>query len=158
MELKIIGSAIFLMVAFYQPMGAQDSAKKATITNKLSEKTYVFEASSVSPMRGGHKQLTIGYILKVKPDSVTCDLPYFGRAYQATPGSSEGGIKFISTKFEYSSAPRKKGGWEITIKPKDITDVRQLFLTVFDNGNTTLNVSSNNRDPISYAGYIDTKN
>jgi hypothetical protein len=136
---------------------AQDSAKVALVKTMIASKKFVFEVQSVTPLKGGTRQLTYGYTLKVEADKLMSDLPYFGRAYQASPGSSDGGMKFTSKQFEYSSTARKKNGWDIIIKPKDVSNVQQLSLTVFDNGSTTLRVSCNDRDPISYSGYLDTK-
>jgi hypothetical protein len=48
----------------------------------------------------------------------------------------------------------KKGGWEIVLKPKDVRDVREYFLSVSEKGYANLRVTSNNRQPISYSGVI----
>jgi hypothetical protein len=49
---------------------------------------------------------------------------------------------------------RKKGGWEITITPKDGKDVRNCQLTVYESGNANLLVNSNNRQSINYSGEV----
>jgi hypothetical protein len=85
------------------------------------------------------------------------DVPYFGRAYTAPMDPTKGGIQFTSTKFEYKETKRKKGGWEILIKPKDTQDVSQMVLTVSETGFASLQVISNNRQPISFSGYVDEK-
>ncbi|WP_414648326.1 DUF4251 domain-containing protein, partial [Dinghuibacter sp.] len=48
----------------------------------------------------------------------------------------------------------KKGGWEITIKPKDNRDVNQINLSVSSAGYASLRVTSVNRQAISYSGEI----
>lgn len=133
---------------------AHAQQKETDIKNKIQAKSYVFMVQSVSPMRGSMRQLTPEYDLRVSPDSIISWLPYFGRAYSAPINASEGGIKFTSTNFTYTVMNRNKGGWDITIKPKDATDVNRLFLTVFANGSASLQVISNNRDPITFNGYI----
>jgi hypothetical protein len=100
-------------------------------------------------------QLTSDYSLTVRKDSVISYLPYFGRAYTAPIGKTSGGIEFTSTDFVYTSKQNKKGGWQIEIKPNDETDVRQMLLTVSKNGYGSLSVTSNNRQAISFNGYID---
>ena len=136
---------------------AKDSAKAASVTTMLNEQSFVFKVQSVSPMKGGTRQLSPGYTLSITKDTVVSELPYFGRMYQATIGSSEGGLKFISTDFSYTSTPRKKGGWEIVIKPKENSSVQEMYLTVFENGNASLNVNCKDRQPISYNGEIESK-
>lgn len=136
-------------------------AKHAEITKMIIDARYIFEANYANPMRGGQKQLTSPYDLKVTKDTITAFLPYFGRSYIAPdPATTEGGIKFTSTNFSYSSKQTKNGNWNILIKPKDknITDwrdVQQLTLSISTNGYATLDVISTHRDPISFYGTVE---
>jgi len=111
----------------------------------------------VLPLRGAGMQLTSSYELRVSGDSLFSDLPYFGRAYSISPGSSGGGFNFVSLNNRYQVKSRKKDGWEISIKPDPRLDVREFQLTVFSNGSASLHVTSNNRDPISFNGYVNLK-
>lgn len=155
---KLLPIALFLIAVFgsTQFVLAQklDSTKELAIKNLVDNQQYVFYAESVIPMSGRQRFLTSDYAVAVGKDTVVSDLPYFGKAYSAPIGSTDGGIKFTSTKFEYKVTPRKKGGWDINIKPTDISDVQQLTLTVYKNGTAYLNVNSTNRQSISYNGHI----
>jgi hypothetical protein len=145
----------FIFAAFIAQLNivfAQDN--KAVIAKKIQDGNFVFIAQSVAPSQGMIRQLSPDYDLRVSSDSVIAYLPYFGRAYSAPIGVSEGGIKFTSTKFKYIQRDRKKGGWDIIIKPADTDDVKQLLLTVFQNGSAFLQVTSVNRQLISFNGYI----
>lgn len=134
------------------------AAKLAEIKSSVEAKRYTFVADYVIPQRGGSHQLTTEYDLRVTPDSVISYLPYFGRAYSDVGyGSSEGGIKFTSTKFEYSAKDKKKGGWEITITPKDAKNINRLVLTISTDGYASLSVNSINRDYISFNGHLSYK-
>jgi hypothetical protein len=150
----------FLVFAFADISIAQDgknkkSDKTAHIKDMIGAQRYIFKAQSATPSRGGRLvQLSSEYDLTVSKDTVRSYLPYFGRAYSAPIDGRGGGIDFTSINFEYNQKERKKGGWDITIRPKDITDPRELLLTVFDNGSASLRVLSNNREPISFNGYI----
>jgi len=132
--------------------------KEDAVKNKILDKNYDFLVQSVTPTTGSTRQLSPDYDLRVTPDSIISYLPYFGRAYSAPVGSSDGGINFTSTKFDYTLVNRNKGGWDITIKPRDTPDVQELFLTVFSNGSAILQVTSTNRQPISFNGYISERN
>jgi hypothetical protein len=125
----------------------------AAVKSLLESKNFVFKAESVLPMGQGSKQLTSDYDVRFWSDSIISYLPYFGRAYSASYGEG-GGIQFTSTDFEYKSKARKKGGWDITIKPKDAEDIREMNLTVSESGSASLQVTSNKRQPISFNGYI----
>ncbi|MEP7374079.1 MAG: DUF4251 domain-containing protein [Chitinophagaceae bacterium] len=148
---RIITSFIF--VIFAAPAIAQD--KDASVIQQAVEtKNFIFKAESVTPQRGRMRQLSPEYDVVLRPDTIISFLPYFGRAFTASINPSEGGIKFTSNSFNYVVSQKKKNYWEITIKPKDVTDVRQLYLTVFDNGRASLSVNSNNRESISFNGFI----
>ncbi len=154
-------SSLFLVVIISIPglsqLSKQDkrAAKEAMIKNWVESKKYVFVASTVLPTGGRSRQLTPTYSMIIIEDTVIANLPFFGRVYSATPGSAGGGIDFTSTKSEYISKPAKKGGWDIVIKPKDIKDIRQITLFISSAGNTTVTIISNNRQSISYFGYIE---
>jgi hypothetical protein len=147
---------LFLTITGLSSTFAQDSkqGKANTIRNLLESKRYVFKAQFVLPMRGGSRQLTTEYDMKVSKDTIEATLPYFGRAYTAPIDPGKGGIRFTSTDFKYEVEERKKGGWNILIYPKDTRDARQLILNVSENGGASLRVISNNLEPISYNGYI----
>ena len=131
---------------------AQDKASE--VKTMVDSRQFTFRAQTALPMSGRSKQLTSEYYLKVFKDSAISELPYFGRAYSASYGATEGGFHFTTTKFDYSSTPGKKGGWEISIKPKDVRDFREFSLSISDNGYGTLQAFSSNRQPISFHGYI----
>ncbi|HRI19803.1 MAG TPA: DUF4251 domain-containing protein [Panacibacter sp.] len=132
----------------------KDSLQAVAVKNLIEAKNYVFEVQSVTPMKGGTRQLTTGYTLKVLKDTVISDMPYFGRAYQASLDMSDAGVKFVSTDFEYTTVNRKKGGWDVSIKPNDVRNFKELTLTIYDNGSASLYVTPNDRQSISYRGYI----
>jgi Domain of unknown function (DUF4251) len=135
--------------------GAAGQGKdESGIPEAIETKNFIFKASSATPQRGRMRQLTSEYELVVRPDTMVSFLPYFGRAFTAPINPSEGGIKFTSTNFTYAGE-KKKRGWEIKIKPKDVSDVTTLYLTVFENGSASLRVNCVNRTPISYNGIVE---
>lgn len=123
----------------------------------VEERRFTIEMESVTPQRGGYRSLTAGYRLTVTPDTVTADLPYFGRAYQAQINPSDAGVKFTSTDFEYTVKDRKKG-WNVQIKPKDATRYSQLILMITESGRATVRVIPTDREGISYNGTIRIRN
>jgi Domain of unknown function (DUF4251) len=148
---------LFLMAVFFIPKvsTAQKplTAKELAIKNLVDSQQYVFYAETVSPMGVRQRNLTSDYTVMVSKDTIISDLPYFGRAYSA-PINSPGGIVFTSTDFDYKMAVRKNGGWDISIKPRDASGGQQFTLTIFENGVASLNANSNNRQSISFRGYV----
>ena len=154
----LIGMLIFVHPAIAQHSAAnQQDAAKASLEKKLNAKDFVFVAQSISPLRGGMRQLTSYYDVKISGDTLVSNLPYFGRAYSAPINPSDGGLSFTSVSFDYMLKARKKGGWEIAVKTKDLSDNQSLSFTVFDNKSASLQVTGNNRDPISFNGYLKEK-
>jgi hypothetical protein len=143
---------VIILVGSSTLIHAQD-LDKSVVQNFIKTKEFVFKAQTVLPMTGMSRQLTSEYDVRFLGDSVVAYLPYFGRAYSAGYGEG-GGIDFTSTKFEYKVKERKKGGWDISIKPQDAKDVQALNFTISENGYASLQVTSNNRQPISYNGYV----
>ncbi|WP_298741381.1 DUF4251 domain-containing protein [uncultured Chitinophaga sp.] len=139
-------------LASTKTMLAQD--KKAEIKELIDARSYVFKAQTMLPMGGRSRQLTTDYDLKIAKDSIISYLPYFGRAYTAPIDPSKGGLQFKSKDFEYTIENKRKGGWDIVIRPKDANDVRQMSLMISEEGYGSLQVLSNNRQPITFNGYI----
>jgi hypothetical protein len=155
LTMSLLFAAIVLPAAAFGQKSKKDSIQVATITALVESKHYIFKARSVTPMGGRMRQLTSDYGLKVSHDTIISDLPYFGRAYSTTMNSSDAGIQFTSKDFEYVVTPKKKGnGWDINIKFKDTKDVKQMQLSIFDNGSSSLQVISNSRQSISFDGDI----
>ena len=147
-----------LMIGNFLPADAKaQKPDKAKAKELVDSKQFVFQVQTVIPSGGSNVQVTSDYDMKLYGDSLVTYLPYFGRAY-SSPGYGEGGgINITSTEFLYNSKAKKKGGWEITIKPSDTKDVRQMFLSLGETGYGSLQVISNNRQAISYYGYIKAK-
>ena len=125
----------------------------AQLQQMIDSSNFIFKARSAQAQGGASRVLTDEYDLKVNRNEVVSFLPYYGRAYSISPGE-DGGIKFTSTDFKYT--PEKtKNGWRIMIIPRDAKDITQLYLDVSTGGYATLQVTSNNRQAISYYGVIE---
>jgi hypothetical protein len=134
------------------------SDKEAVVVQEMVDaKRFVFQAQSAMPMRGGVVQLSQGYGMSISPDSIQCYLPYFGRVYTPPMNSSDGGLKFVSTKFDYSVKNRKRGGWDITLVINDIRNYQKLNISIFSTGKASVRVTCTDRESISYNGSLKNK-
>jgi len=151
-------SALLLALLLPAGMMAQkkDSIKAAAIREMVTNQQYTFKAQTASPLAGRLRQLTTDYDLKVSKEQIVAYLPYFGRAYSAPLDPSKGGIQFTSKDFDYKLTERKKGGWNVSIKTKDLAEAQQMELTIFSDGTASLQATSTNRQSISFSGYITT--
>ncbi len=121
----------------------------------VKQKDFTFTALTYSSSSTNNKQLYDNYTIKVTKDSIIGNLPYYGNSYTPQINVTDGGISFTSLKFDYTIVEKKKGKILLTINPKDErTIIKELFMTIFSNGRTELNVLSRNREPTSFSGYI----
>jgi len=150
MNFKITG--LLLMISGVTAMAQDNDA--TSLQQAVESKNFIFKAESVTPQRGSTRHLSPEYEIVVKTDTIISFLPYFGRSYSAPIDPSEGGIKFTSSDFDYVMGKKKKKGWEITVKLKDVSDAQNLYFSIFENGNASVRVVSNQRESISFNGSV----
>ena len=153
---RIILTLLAIVFLVVKSIKAQE-LDSAVVVKAIETKNYVFKAQTASPQRGGFRQLTSEYDFVVRPDTLVSYLPYYGRSFSAPVNTTDAGLQFTSMNFEYSvKKNKKKNRWDITVKPKDVSRIRDLNLTVFDNGRASLRVNSNDREAITFDGYLKT--
>lgn len=123
----------------------------------VNSKSYVFNAQSMMPMSGFMRQLNGAYDLTISVDKINSFLPYMGRLYTPPIDPADRPLLFTSTDFTYTVKEQKKGGWQVSIKPKDVRSVREFILNINGDGYATLQVNGNDRQPITFYGYISQK-
>ncbi|WP_158797311.1 DUF4251 domain-containing protein [Pedobacter sp. L105] len=170
--MKTLKNCLWLALLF-SAVSVNAQTDKATTARIVAAQHYVFIATTANPLNasdinkimsrmpgytgGGNINLNnLNYDLTVTPDSLVSYLPYYGRSYAPRIGGlpDDTGIKFKSKKFVYKSVPRKKGGWNISMIPKDTKDSYSMNLLITDTGYATLTVNSNNQQSISFDGYL----
>lgn len=133
----------------------KEQAQQVWIKNLVDSQLYIFDAHMAIPLGGRTIQLTgNSYDLKITRDAIVSDLPYYGRAYSAPLDPAKSGVQFTSKKFDYRATSRKKGGWDILIRTKDMQEDWQLSLTITQDGYANLQVNGGSRSPISFSGLI----
>lgn len=144
-----------------QSLSAQTKAEKkaeqeSQIKEAIESGAYVIDVSRALPMSGRAVNLTSSYSLEVRNDSVYSHLPYFGQAYTAPYGGGEGMI-FKEPLTDYKLTFDKKGTASVVFKTRNSEDTYEFRLQIFSNGSTTINVTSINKQGISYQGDLDPK-
>ena len=124
------------------------------LKGQIDSGKFRFHALSATSMKGTTRQLSSDYFLRLNKDSLSVDLPYYGRSYTANYPPTDLSIEFKTTQFSYKSETLKKGGWDITIVPKNESNASNINLSITSSGYCTLRVNSNTREPISYYGTI----
>lgn len=98
--------------------------------------------------------LDYGYQVILKEKELEVTLPYFGRMYAPNFDSSKNNYRFTSKNFNVDKKQKKKGNWVYTFSLKDTENAKTLYLEIYPSGTAYLSIDSNDRQPISYDGYI----
>lgn len=129
-------------------------AEKANPTNMD-----VINVMNSMPYNNSARILTLdpGYSVDFKTDEIVSQLPYFGRMFVANMDPQKNGYNFTSKSFtiDKSKSSDKKTVWIVNFN--DLPQVRQIFLEIYKNGRAYLSINSNDRQAISYDGYISEK-
>ena len=147
----------FVLVLFLTACSSTKTTSEtiSAITRKVESKDITVTVHYANPLRMRQIILTSEYDLRLKNDSAFAYLPYFGVAYSAPYGSSEGGIKFAEPMNDYAITPNKKSnGWDIHFKIRSKEDIYEIFMNIFNNGSALFSVTSQKRDMISFSGEV----
>ncbi|OXA71784.1 hypothetical protein B0A67_10550 [Flavobacterium aquidurense] len=150
-----LAAPVFAQQKTKKELKAESALKKQKeIEALIDAKNFVFEAQKVNPQGGRFIILNNNsYFLNFNTEKTTCDLPFFGRAFNV-PYGGDGGIKFEGIPENIKVEKKKKNyTFRATVKGKD--DVYDLIFTIFFDGGASLSVNSNNRASISYDGEIE---
>jgi len=124
------------------------------LRSQIESRIFRFHALSATSMKGMTRQLTSDYFLKLNKENLSVNLPYYGRSFTTNYPPTDISTEFKTTQFTYKSDTLKKGGWDITIIPKNEANASKISLSITTSGYCTLRISSNSREPISYYGTI----
>ncbi|MGB5943420.1 MAG: DUF4251 domain-containing protein [Leeuwenhoekiella sp.] len=93
--------------------------------------------------------------LEIKQDSVRAYLPYFGERRMGGGYAQDSGIEFEGVPEDFEIV-EKNGKLEIrfTIDGSDSSENYQVFVTIYGNLSSLININSTQRTPIGYRGTV----
>lgn len=158
---------VFGFLFFFQSYSAQEMDSK-TVDALVNSQDFTFHAQRANPTNYDVIKvmnsmpnststrildLNGDYTIIVKDKMLDVVLPYFGRSFKANIGG-DNSYRFTSKDYTVTKSQNKKGKWTIKIKPNDVNNVDEIIIEVFKNGKAFTSVRGNDRQPISYDGYI----
>ena len=150
--MKYIPVFIILMLT---SCGSVTTSESNDLSKLLESRQYVFIAQTAFPARGSSVSVAgANYELKMILDSVSVYLPFYGRVNDLSAGRTGGPIE-LNTKDVSHKLEKKKSRWEVTIIPGNQTSIREMNLSVSENGFADLLVVSANRDNMNYHGSVE---
>lgn len=129
----------------------QRTEKVRMVEQALNDRNYKIEVDRMYPMRGSSRNVSFGYSVEVRNDTLISYLPYFGRAYNVPYGGGKG-LNFKAPIESYQEYMRKNGLRHIEIGTLNDEDSYLYTIEVFDNGSASIEVRARQRERISYSG------
>lgn len=163
-----ISIAFFTMTTVWS-CSSQNNGTSENITSLLEKNQFTFIAQHATPTNadvvnamnsfpGGSSarmlNLDSGYTIEIQSNELNITLPYFGRMYTANMDPSKNSYRFSTKDFTINKNEGKKGSSVYNIVANDNQNVRKINMQVFKNGKTYVFIDSNDRQSISYEGYI----
>ncbi len=154
----IVSTLMFLLIfsgcATSEERMARAAEMKKKVVIALGERKYKICINRMMPLRGISKSVSYGYSVEVRNDSLISYLPFFGRAYNVPYGGGKG-LNFSAPIHSYQEYQKRKDMRYIEIGLANDEDTFLYIIQVFDNGSTSVEVQSRQRERISYSGELE---
>ena len=124
------------------------------VKNLVENRTFAFIPTHAMPLGGGSIQLSYTFEAEVRGDSIFSYLPFYGVAYHVNYGGRNSAFDF-SLPLENYEMEKDGNGYRIKLEVKNKMDYITYSLFVSELGYATLNVTSTNRQAISFYGRIE---
>ena len=151
MAMMLLAMVVLGSCATSEERAARNAEHAKKVKAALDSKTFKISVNRMNPMRGASKSVSYGYSVEVRNDSLISHLPYFGRAYNVPYGGGNG-LSFSAPIDSYRDTPKKNDLREIEIHLTNDEDTYTYYIKVFDNGSSSIDVQSRQREGISYSG------
>ena len=133
-----------------QERHAREVREAQMVLENLQAGDFTIDITRMFPLRGSSRSVT-GHSVTVKDGVLYSGLPFFGQAWRVPYGGGHA-LNFQAPIRNYSLASHPKGGYVVTLYVKTDEDEHVYQFRIFENGSTSLDVQSGNRDRISFSG------
>ncbi len=124
------------------------------VQEMLLNKSFVFIPTHAMPLGGGSIHLSYSFDAEIKGDSIISYLPFFGVAYRVDYGGRDTPFNF-SLPFERYKMIKDGKGYQVNLEVKNKMDYISFMFQISELGYATLNITSTNRQAISFYGKIE---
>lgn len=159
MNMKKTALFVLIVVLFVgcksaQMTKEQREQQKVEVANRVNRGEYIIDVSKIFPVRGQVIHPAAKYDITVSNDSVYSYLPYIGRS-TAIATLANDGLKFHEPIKDYKVKMNAQGtAWEISFNTRIPNYTFYFYMTIQDNGESNIRITSYERDPISFAGQL----
>ena len=152
----VVAAAGMLLVSGCGTMRMSPEEKQRVaeqVQQKLDAREYTIEINYMMPLRGGGRAITGDYSIEVSGDKIDSFLPYAGAARNVPYGGGKALI-FKDDIDEYADSGFIKDRRTIVFTTDNDEDNLTYRLTIFEDGQATVQVHCTNRDDISFRGVL----
>ena len=154
MAVALLALVMLSGCATAEERAARAAEQAAKVKVALTERHYKIGVDRMYPMKGPSKNVSYGYSVEVRNDSLISYLPYFGQVFSVPYGGGKG-LNFSERIGNYRETQVKSYMRRIEIDVKNDEDTYLYTLEIFDNGSTSIDVQARQRDHISYSGSME---
>lgn len=154
MAVALLALVMLSGCATAEERAARAAEQAAKVKVALTERHYKIGVDRMYPMKGPSKNVSYGYSVEVRNDSLISYLPYFGQVFSVPYGGGKG-LNFSERISNYRETQVKSNMRRIEIDVKNDEDTYLYTLEIFDNGSTSIDVQARQRDHISYSGSME---
>ena len=131
----------------------REAREAKMVDENLQSANFRIEIDRMYPVRGSSQHVT-NYSVTVKDGVLNSHLPYIGQAGRVPYGGGHA-LNFKADIGSYNVVRTRDDGYEVRIFVRTDEDQHVYTLTIFNNGRTSLDVQSQNRERISFSGMMD---
>jgi len=132
---------------------AREAREAVQVADNINAGNFKIRIDRMYPLRGSSKTVS-AYSVSVKDGKLVSYLPFIGQAWRVPYGGGHG-LNFTAEIADYQVSQVRKDDFEVRIYVKTDEDQHVYTFRIFDNGRTSLDVQSGNRDRISYSGEME---
>jgi hypothetical protein len=128
----------------------REAREAQMVLDNIQAGDFTIDITRMYPLRGTAHNVT-GHSVTVRDGVLYSALPFFGQAWRVPYGGGHA-LNFEAPVRDYSVANHPKGGYVVNLYVKTDEDEHVYQFRIYENGSSTLDVQSRNRDRISFSG------
>jgi len=131
----------------------RQAAMAAYVSNALEQRDFTISIDRMKPLHGMPKQVSYGYELTVKGNTVNSYLPYVGEVYRVPYGGGVG-LNFTGEIQDYAVEYPSSDLTRITFTVTNDEDTYTYRVDIYSNGKAIVDVYAYHRTAISFDGEV----
>ncbi len=151
---------LLLILFILQSFGLYSQSEEFSELDKIiKSNNIIVEISRIIPIKGNNIETTDGYTMQLKKDTLSCYLPYFGQSDGIGYGGRDLSIEIDKSPIEIIDPfTFEKDHYIIRFTATSLSNEKWKFsIKMYSNKRVYINVTTSQRSPISYQGFIQEK-